>query len=248
MSTHDKRELLKLKQGLIEDSEIIKKEEPEIIELHGKKKLENFWYHYKVHVLIILFFGTLITFFTIETIMKKKSDLDFLIVASTRETGVVVSLFAEEFSNAVAKFTPNFDGNGYVHAQPFPVNISESATTEGIVANQTKLFAEIQMGRTRMIIGDMGAFEHILGGEGFTFDEAFVNLSRQYPDNESIVDNVFFRVKGSEFSKLTNVEEYITDDFYIAVLALNLGGQKQEQAHERTLEVLDNIVNDRPIN
>ena len=66
----DKRELLKLKQGLIEESETIQEEKHEVIELHGWKKVSNFFYHYKWHVVVITFFVLVIGFFVYDLVKK----------------------------------------------------------------------------------------------------------------------------------------------------------------------------------
>jgi len=247
MSTHDKREILKLKQGLIEDSEIIKKDEPEVIVLRGKKKAENFWYHYKIHVLMVLLLGIMLGFFVIEALTKKRADINFLLVVSGQETGMLVQHFAEDIREAVEYFTPNFDGNRYIYAQSFPIDLTTN-DPNNVISNQTKLFGEIRSGENRLMMGDRRAFEHILGDTGLTLDYVFVDLKQIYPNNDSIIDNVFFRVKGSDFTIIAGIDEVCTDDFYIAILNINKNGSKQEQAHERALEVLDNIVRDKIIN
>ena len=43
----EKIELMKLKNGVIEQSETIKEEHDQIRELHGVEKVTNIWYHYK---------------------------------------------------------------------------------------------------------------------------------------------------------------------------------------------------------
>ncbi|MDR2532118.1 MAG: hypothetical protein LBC82_04670 [Oscillospiraceae bacterium] len=248
MSTnYDKREILKLKQGLIEDSDIIKREEPEKIELRGKKKIENFFYHYKIHVIIVLFFGLLISFFTVEILMKKRSDVNFMLLATNEETSVFVFVYTDDIGEAVEKFTPHFNGNRYVYAESFPIDLFNTMNAEGVIAGQTKLFGEIRVGTTRMIMGNRDAFDRIIGDD-LTVGDVYVNLSRLYPGNENIVEDVFFRVRGSELSRLADMDEHCPDDFYIAVIEMNLHNSGQQRAHERSLIVLDNIINGAVIN
>ena len=64
----DKRELLKLKQGLIEESETIVEQKREVVELHGWKKVQNFFYHYKWHVVVAVFFIAVIGFFVYDLV------------------------------------------------------------------------------------------------------------------------------------------------------------------------------------
>ncbi|MCL2698602.1 MAG: hypothetical protein FWE74_11060 [Oscillospiraceae bacterium] len=249
MSTnHDKRELLKLKQGLIEDSEVIKREEPEKIVLHGKKKVENFFYHYKVHVLMVVFFTVIGSFFIIEAARNKRADIRFLIVATSIDASIITSVHYEDIGKAIEMFTPNFDNNSYVYAEAFPVNVNRGLHGESFVANQTKLFAEIQLGVTRIVIGDRGAFEHILGETEFGLEDVFVNLSELYPGNQDIIDGIFFKVKDSIIAHEAGINYICPDDFYIAVLDLNRTKNDQERAHIRSLEVIDNIITGNVIN
>lgn len=247
MSTNnDKRELLKLRQGLIseDEAEIIEIDvKPEPVVLHGKAKIENFFYHYKIHIIMTLFFSAIIFFFIYETVTKTRADIDFMIVTSTEETRSILIAGTMPIEWAVARFTPDFDGNGYVHAQTFPVNFADEFDTNMVVANQTKLFAEFQMGITRMFMGDRGAFDRILGSDTvYTMEDVFVNLSEIYPNNENIFENVFFKVKDSGLLD-DEINRYCPDDMYIAISLLNRGSPRQEAAHERALEVLDNIIN-----
>jgi hypothetical protein len=245
---NDKRELLKLKQGLIEDSEVIQKEEAEKVELHGKKKAENFWYHYKVHVLMVLFFGFLITFFAIEMFSRKRADIEFLMLASDEYTSALMFSFDRDIGEAVAAFTPNFDGNRYIHAEIFPIDLFSIFDQNSFMATQTKLFTQVRMGHTRLIVANRGAFDRIIGETELEINQIFVDLTELFPNNGGVVEDVFWRLKGSELSRLAGIEEFCPDDFYIALLALNLVTEKQQREHERSLIVLDNIVNNRVIN
>jgi hypothetical protein len=244
---NDKREILKLKQGLIEDSEVIQKEETEKVELRGKKKAENFWYHYKIHVLMVLFFGVLISFFAADIFLQKRPDIGYLVIASDEYTSIFAFTFSGDINEALTSMTPNFDENRYVYAEEVVVDLYNVRDNNGVMAAQTKLFAEIQTGTRRLIFANRGAFDRIIGGTNFSLDEIFVDLSELYPDSERITENIFFELYGSEFSRITGEGEFFPEDFYVALLSLNLSNSRQERAHERALTVLDNIVYGRII-
>jgi hypothetical protein len=248
MSTnHDKRELLKLKQGLIEDSEVIKREEQEKIVLHGKKKFENFWYHNKVAVLLGGFFAALAIFFAVDMLTQKKADINYMFVATSVEASYMLSNYDEGISRALAFYTPNFDGNSYVYTQIFPVDAQNQSNPDVLMANRTKLFAEMQLGAVRLIIGNRDAFSLIMsgGGEEMVLTDVFVDLKSLYPRNENIVEDVLYRLEGSAFMEAAGVGEYFweyTDDLYIALLGINTRRSAAQVSHERSLEVLDNII------
>ena len=77
----DKRELLKLKQGLIEESEQIHEEEKPVYQVHGAfKKIENFFYHYKWHVVVGLFAIVVLSFLVVSTLTKEKGDIRVIVM------------------------------------------------------------------------------------------------------------------------------------------------------------------------
>lgn len=249
MSTnHDKRELLKLKQGLIEDSEVIKREEREEVVLRGKKKAENFWYHNKVTVILGVFFIGLAVYFIVDMAAQKRPDISFMFLAMTAESSYIDGNYNEELGWAMARYTQDFDGNGYVYTQIMPINIfSNQANHNALMANQTKLISEIQIGTVRLVIGDRAAFSHVMGGDDRELSEVFVNLSELYPGNENIVEDVLFRLMDSGFVREAGIGDYYweyTDDLYIALIGVGINRGAAQIAHERSLEILGNIIQD----
>jgi hypothetical protein len=251
-NNHDKRELLKLKQGLIEDSDVIKKEETVKVELHGRKKLENFWYHNKVAVFIILFFIGVAVYFVFDMMTKNRADISFMYVGTSQEASYFLSTYNSDLSHAFSLYTPNFDGNGYVFTQIIPIDTYNQYNPTVIMANQTKIFAEMQAGMVRLIIGNRDAFEHLVGrGEDApALNDVFVDLSRLYPRNENITDNVLFKLQGSGLMEAAGVGDYFweyTDDLYIGLLSASMRRPEAQLAHERSLEVLDNIIRNNKV-
>ena len=79
----EKRELLKLKQGIIEESDIIEQdvhEQPE--EQTTVKKIDNFFYRNKWFVVVGVFFAALVAFFTYQIITRENPDLTVMLVIS----------------------------------------------------------------------------------------------------------------------------------------------------------------------
>jgi hypothetical protein len=96
---------------------------------------------------------------------------------------------------------------------------------------------------TRLIFGDREAFDSIIGETQHSISTIFVDLTELFPNNENIIENVFFKLDGSELMQLAGTEEFCPDDFYVALLALNLENNRQQRAHERSIIILENIVN-----
>ncbi|MCL2109681.1 MAG: hypothetical protein FWH20_10100 [Oscillospiraceae bacterium] len=243
---HDKRELLKLKQGLIEDSEVIKKDESAPPELHGAKKVENFFYHYKITVIMVVFVSVLVGLFVYELAKTERRDIDFMLLTASYEAAVLVFEHEGDIARGVEMFTPDYDGNGRVRASAVLINLWNEMTRDTAAINQTRLSTEIRGGKTRLIIADKEAFERIVMGTDYNYKDILVNLGEIY--GHGIEDDVFFKIQGSFFAEQAGIDERCPDDMYIAVLSLNVGSKAQQEAHEQALEVLDNIVNRRVLN
>lgn len=238
----DKRELLKLKQGLIEESETVKEEKRDTVELHGWKKVSNFLYHYKWHVIVAAFFITVAGFFIYDLVKKEHGDIRVLVVTKETELSKQVNFKTKDFELAFEKYCPDFDDSGYVHVDTYNIDLSDNIQQDYMLASVTKLTGELSYGEAQMYIMDTPAFESIVT-DGDT--SGFVNLEELYPDNPQ-ADGIFYRLKGSEFAYMANYVEACPEDLFIVVRRVTdvtANKDRAEAAQKKALEVLDNIVN-----
>lgn len=238
----DKRELLKLKQGLIEESETVKEEKRDTVELHGWKKVSNFLYHYKWHVIVAAFFITVAGFFIYDLVKKEHGDIRVLVVTKETELSKQVNFKTKDFELAFEKYCPDFDDSGYVHVDTYNIDLSDNIQQDYMLASVTKLTGELSYGEAQMYIMDTPAFESIVT-DGDT--SGFVNLEELYPDNPQ-ADGIFYRLKGSKFAYMANYVEACPEDLFIVVRRVTdvtANKDRAEAAQKKALEVLDNIVN-----
>ena len=239
----DKRELLKLKQGLIDENESeIHEEEKPVYELHGFKKVENFFYHNKWYLGIAVFFAAVVIFLTVTTLQKKQGDIRVLMVTKDKEISSNVTYKSQEIQQAFELYCPDFDDNGYVHVELFPVDLSENADAQYSMANVSKVTSELMYGEAQMFVVDTA------GANAITNDDLsqFVDLSELYPDADCI-EGCFLHIKDSGFAVNAQYYEACPDDLYIAVKKVSESAQNSERAipaQKKALEVLDNIVNE----
>ena len=242
----DKRELLKLKQGIIEESDTIKEEaRPEKYEVHGIKKVENFFYHYGVIVLVITLAALLVGFLVYQHVTKPQDDAKVLIVAD--EPSVYSSIFFKQlyFEQALESFTRDYDENGYVHVDAYLYDMSGESYSDTLFANQQKLYAELSLGEGQMLIGNRAMLDWIKG-EDEKPEQYFVNLQERYPDAANIVDNCYYQVKGTTFADALNYEVSCPEDLYIVIIRKYEGftgsDETASECRQRALEIMDNIV------
>ena len=112
----EKRELLKLKQGIIEESDIIEQdvhEQPE--EQTAVKKIDNFFYRNKWFVVVGVFFAALVAFFTYQIITREDPDLTVMLVISDTDKAPGLYQKVNDIELALEQYCPDYDNNGYVH-------------------------------------------------------------------------------------------------------------------------------------
>lgn len=200
----DVRELLKLKQGLINenDSEIRETGYDVRMAQTASEKTKNFlWYHKAMIaggiVLIILAVIIYLVFF-----VKKKPDITIYSV------GNYAMSVRTNFENTMAQYTPDFDGNGERN-----VTIEQAVPDEFL--GDTELFNEIQNGSSQIFIGPEDEMKSVY--ESFTSvsgEPLFAGLSEITGESGYMTDirNTAYGKRMQLFSTAIYIAVRRTDD------------------------------------
>lgn len=250
----DKRELLKLKQGLIEESETIHEEKrPEKYEIHGgKAKVSNFFYHYKWHVIVIAFFALVLTFLIYTTVTREQKDIRVLLTSNDRSVASSMYFKTEKIELAIEQYCPDFDKNGNIHAEVYYIDmVADEDTASYYMSNQAKFYGEISVAEAHIFIANRDLIDTEFVGSN-EYSDVLVNLSELYPDDPNIIDDYFYRINGTAFADAAKYVETCPEDMYIVIRG-NFDGMKalsgnELEQHERALEVFDNIIKDNKVN
>ena len=254
----DKRELLKLKQGLIEESDVIPVDEHGYgdkgkYEVKGaKNKLINFFYLYKIPIIVVLFIAFLLSFIIFSAASVEKEDLRVLMLASDPEVCQSFLYKAEDYEAALELYTPNFDGNKYIHVNNYNIDLSESADPNQIMVANTKLFSEIRMGVAQIFIGDMEQLtELLIVNENGERADAYEDLSLLYPDDPHVVDKYYYQIKGTPFAEAALYND-CPDNIYMVLRKKDINGVATDdknniENHNKAVEVFDNIVKNNKV-
>ena len=171
-------ELMKLKSGVIDESESsIKEEHDQIRELHGFEKVQNFFYHNKVWIIFTIFIIAVAAFIFIDAARREKADMTVLMIANNG-----LETRQEELEEFFEKYTDDLDGNGYVHVEVImiPLN-SHSDDYQQQNVNSTKFLAQLQGGESILVITDSNTdeeFKSIMTPE----------LPKEFPNNKYVDD------------------------------------------------------------
>lgn len=174
-NARDRIELMKLKSGVIEESETIKEEHAEKRVLTRKEKISNFWYHNKFMILFFGFIFAVIAYITISELLRVRPDITVMMIADNG-----LQYRQEELENFFEKYVDdlNDDGKVKVSVMIIPLN-NNNLNDQGQQANQTKFMAQIQIPDNIMVLTDSNIEKGLV--EIFKKD-----LSKDFPGNKYI--------------------------------------------------------------
>lgn len=236
----EKIELIKLKQGIIDESEIIKEEKQERSKLTGFKWLRNYIYHNKPFVLLGTFFVIVFGYMLYDMLSADKPDMRVLF-ATTENYHMKMPLIKE----AIEQYVEDYNADGKVHVDMIYIelDLGGGGNPDYFAANQTKLIGELAVGKSMLLILDTKVAEYIQGEDKYSIME---DLTGVYPDSEIVTKEGFY-LKDSKLAKLAKWES-ATDDVFLAVRrgdeALAATQKGMEKNYNKAIETFDKIVKD----
>ncbi|MBE6837375.1 MAG: hypothetical protein E7509_05215 [Ruminococcus sp.] len=243
----DKIELMKLKSGVIEESETIKEEEKVERVLSFKEKVANFFYHYKIPVIVGTAFSIALAFIVYDTVTRRKPDM---YVLSTCNNGL--EFRTEALQDYFEQFCEDLNDDGEVYVQ-----VITAPTTNDFQANegnQAKILTQLQMDKTIIILTSDGNYNleskrdenGLYTEDNYVFADIFDDLRKHYPDNES-VDEKGYHFDGDSLKEALGWEE-MPDNVILSmrkpVRALGGSYKKMEKNYRIAKDVLEQIMKD----
>lgn len=234
----EKVELLKLKQGVISESDKLDLKPDEKKHYTPWQKFKNFIYHNKWWLGISTFFVMMAAFLVYDTLTTTKPDIKFMLLCNDTELYYRI----EDIGKYFDQFTDDYNDDDKNCADILYIPISENEDTNSMglyESSLTKLSAEFQMGETMLVIADKNSAELIMP------EETLVNLEELYPDNPNVKEYGFY-LKDTDFAELIGYTDgNIPDDIYIGIrkVTQTLTSEKEMQEHyDQAIETLDKII------
>ena len=202
----ERLELLKLKQGVIAEDEIVYEKEPE---KHYTiwQKIGNYFYHNKAYIIFGTLIAALAAFLIYDYVSTVRPDAVVMIIASDGEFNYIT----EDISNLLGQYCNDNNGDGKISVRVSYLPVSpdgDSASMYYQTADQTKLMAEFHGTEAIMIIGDYEACELLAITEGVLAD-----LSEYFPEDENVTD-LGYMLNGTDFAKDIGYEG-LADNIFI---------------------------------
>lgn len=242
--------LLKMKQGIIEESELIpENDHVEVQKPRGLSRLSNFFYRNKAYVIMGAFFVLVATLLIVQFVTREREDLYVLAVAFDEKSEM--KWYVNDLERALEKYCPDFDGNGKIHvAVNFVDRTSNDAASQYDDSQIQKLSVEYINATAQLIIADEGFIDWV-NGEGSDEDIDPLYFQRIFLDQtelcseDMLYGNVGVRLNQTPLAKLArwdscpdNVMLLVRNEFKVG-----MGGRKTDTRNrERALTVLRNIV------
>ncbi len=204
----ERLELIRLKQGVIDESETIHEEQEEQKKYTIGQKIGNFIYHNKWWMGIAGFLAVVVGFLVYQTVTMVRPDLVVLLVSDNAYFNAVCS---PQISALFEQYIEDENGDGKVSVDVYYIPASEDATTINAFSGDTqKLFAEFQMGESLIVISDSDADKFIVPDSTLEDLEPFFG---QYTQTEAMR----FYLSDTKFAEAVGWEEALDEDIYIGI-------------------------------
>ena len=233
-------ELMRLKQGVISESDTIHEEKEEKKKLSVWKKISNFFYHSKWWLVIAVFIAATFGYMAVDYCTAVHPDMIVMLLTdypTLQTTNNYLSDYFEQFID-----DKNNDGRVRVDVYPIPVD-NDIQTADYYTGNMTKLSSQFQMADAVMVITDAVANEVILA------DETLVNLEEIFPDNKNVHGTGFY-LRNTDFMDKVGYTGVVLDrDICIGLrkpVKTFDSVQEMQENYDTALEVLEKIMEDLP--
>lgn len=241
-NAEEKIEVLKLKQGVIDQSDAINSNDDTVKIYTKTEKFKNFLYHNKWWLGIASFITIIAAFLIIDTLTTIRSDVRVMLLSDNDNLQIHKNQIHEFFNSYVIDY--NEDDRNYTDIVLIPIsydqvkNISSGGNYENNLSN---LSTQFQLGECMMLLAD-SAVDYYIEPETTLED-----LEAYFPDCP-YVDGCKFYLKDTEFANMIGLKpDEIPDDLYIAVRkpAKNLSSSETNKInHDNAMETLKAIVKD----
>ena len=122
-----------------------------------RKKIDNFWYYYKIHVLVVVFILFVAGVFIKDIVTKVDYDYSVAFVTEKMMTDEEIS----SIQSVLEKEAEDLNGDGEIHVevQNYTIPQGDSADPQLVAAGQTKLTVDIQDGTSMIFFLSPGCYE-----------------------------------------------------------------------------------------
>lgn len=240
---HDKRleeehiELLKLKSGLISESDVLNDDEQTEVKRTFFQKLGSFVYLNKWWLGLACILLSIAGLLIYDLASQPHPDMIVLVIGKNVQLGEESNV--QEY---LSQFTPDNNKNGEQLASIYYIPYTGVEKDDFVNSVPQKLSAELQNSESVIIIGNQTVDTVI------TIEDTLVDLSELYPDNPH-VDKYKFMLKDTDFAaKIGLSPNDISDDWFLAIRKpqdlVYSKKDKMQKTYDKDFAAFDAIIKD----
>ena len=224
----DRLELIRLKQGVIEESETIHEEHEEKRHYTIGERIGNFFYHNKWWLGIACFFAFVIGFIAYQTATTVYPDMIVLLLV---HDDLLNAECNQQIGDLFAQYIEDENGDGKVVCDVYYIPASdETAERSGYTGDSTKLFAEFQIGEACIVISDEGADQFIVP------DHTLTDLEEDFGEYAQ-TDGVRFYLSDTKFADdIGWTEGKLDKDIYVGIRSVRQTLDSEEEM-QKTFDI-----------
>ena len=240
----ERRELIKLKQGIIEDTEAIHEEADEaVVKRTPWQKFRSFIYLNKWWLILVLIFGSIAGFLIYNFVTKPKPDIVVLVICDDLDIGDNPKL--EEY---IESFSEDFNGNGKVLASVYYIQLSDNDYRNYANGTDNKLTTQLQSADGVIVIGGKSLTDLFTDEKTGQMDEVFMDMNELFPGNSHIKSGRFY-LKGTKFGERIGIDDSeIPYDMYITIRKpmdlLYADEDEMQETYDKDFPVFEKIIAD----
>lgn len=167
-----KIELMKLKQGVIESSDIVKEVHEEAPKLTLGQKISGAWYRSKWLILFVAFAIIVVAYITHDMLTTVKPDYTVLVISSDSAL-YYRTVELEEFFE---RYCDDVNGDGEVNVLIYNISTDYTSDPSTATASQAQLMSQLQSGENVLLVSDQPT------------DFELIDFRDDYPDDENITE------------------------------------------------------------
>ncbi|MCI1269183.1 MAG: hypothetical protein LKG21_04680 [Ruminococcus sp.] len=232
----EKIELIKMKQGEIEDSDIICETKEIQKKMSLPKKISNFFYHSKWWLWIAVFLVFLGGILIHDIVTKEHPDVVVLYLDDNDEVGN-----SEALKNYFESLCGDYNGNGKVEVSVYYIPYTGNEQTDYANGASTKMMAEMGSAEAMIIVAGDKAAEEI------SPDYALADLTKLYPNNPN-VNGYKFNFKNTDFDEKIGFKGKLDPTLYIGIRKPQkvewADADKMQKSYNVSKKLFDNVVDD----
>lgn len=201
-----------------------------------KQKIENFWYHYKVHVIVGILLVAMATHLFISIFYKAKFDVTLNIVSEQSFEGA-----SDYFVGRIDEILLDYDGDGKKKMNVNPMQVSSGANSNGLagealMANQAKLLSTTGDTKMLLYLVDQGGYD-VVTEIGLKFKD----LSEF---NSANIQGDKYSLKDTKLSELLALDDML-DNMYLCIVDFENYDKKKassQKVYDREYDFLSKLI------